>query len=97
MSRHIQRNEYSEQDQITLALKKYAARLLAESRRRGRMVGARRKKYVHTVRALESHIAEQQRKLNANEDPYRSIYEFYLQEMGEWYGEDNPGPDKQIW
>lgn len=96
MTEKIQQNEFMEQDQITISLKKRAARLLAKSNHQnGRMRKQQRKEYINTVRALEAHLAEQERNVKIT-DPYRPIYEFFLQEMGQWYGEGNPGPSKKV-
>jgi hypothetical protein len=101
MEEHIRQNEFMEQDRITLSLKKRAACLLADAhqqdgRQDGRMRWTQRKDYVHTVRALEAHLAERERHTGGVDDPYRSIYDFFLQEIGSWYGESNPGPEKKL-
>lgn len=87
----VRHNELAEQDQITIALKKRAGRLLVKKKKqRNGLRKNQRSEYINTVRALEAHVAEKEHELGIT-DPYRSIYDFFLQEIDEWdLGSEGP-------
>lgn len=87
-------SEWQERDQLLLALKKRAARILAQKadQNQGYLRRGQKQDYVHTVRALQAELAARDHDYTNLHDPYRNINDFLEQELGVW---ELPTPDTE--